>query len=89
MINNKENNSDYRIQMIAVAGKFFTYEEYSALYSIISDTTDNDGVRGAVLTWFPEVKNDELSLLISYAKDKNESEILKCRAMIKLLQCKC
>jgi hypothetical protein len=83
-INNKENNSDYRIQMIAVAGKFFTYEEYSALYSIISDTTDNDGVRGAVLRWFPELKNDELSLLISYAKDKNESEILKCRAMIKL-----
>ena len=51
-INNKENNSDYRIQMIAVAGKFFTYEEYSALYSIISDTTDNDGVREPFLRGF-------------------------------------
>ena len=73
-INNKENNSDYRIQMIAVAGKFFTYEEYSASYSIISDTTDNDGVRGAVLTWFPEVKTTSFRFLFHMPKIKTKAK---------------
>lgn len=83
-IMNKENNSAYRVQMIAAAGELFTYEEYSALYSIISDANDDDDVRGAVLTWLPAVNDDELSLLVSYAKDKNEGASLRCRAMIKL-----
>lgn len=83
-IKNKENNPGYRIQMIAAAGEFFTYEEYSALYSIVSDTSDDDSVRGSVLTWLPEVGDDELSLLVSYAKDKSGGTPLRCRAMIKL-----